>query len=157
MTHASDCATNNAPALPAAPPGSKMVQVAPDWVDLVRQWHEAFGVPVQAAPTFDQKRVDLRLDLMEEEMTEFIDACNEEDSVKVLHEAADLIYVILGAMLEFGLGQHLDAAFREVARANMSKLGADGKPIYREDGKVLKGPNFTPADIRAVLDRASVP
>lgn len=167
MNHASDCAKHNAPAMQAGPcdcqevpplfvtdghGGMRPYEPGPDWVTLVRQWHESFGVPVHETPTFVEQRIDLRTDLVLEEAQELVLACYECSPAKVLQESADLIYVIIGALHEFGLAQHLDAAFREVARANMSKLGADGKPIYREDGKVLKGPNFKPADIAAVLE-----
>lgn len=112
----------------------------------VREFHNTFGV------TLDHKMVkgdeetirlgDLRYALIEEEFRELLEADNPENFLK---EMVDLLYVLYGTAATFGWD--IDTAFNRVHQSNMSKLGADGKPIYREDGKVLKGPNYQLADL----------
>lgn len=117
---------------------------------LVAEFHRAFGHPIhEGKPSLDHDRLDLRLDLISEEYGELYVAVINEDIVEVADALADLIYVIHGFALEAGIP--LNEVVTEVHRSNMSKLGADGKPIYREDGKVLKGPNYSPPNIAAVL------
>ena len=115
-------------------------------IDMLREFHETYGVPVRATPTADTPENDLRIRLLREEPQEFIDA---GDIVEMAHELADLVYVAYGTALNHGIP--LDAVIAEVHRANMSKLDEGGRPVYREDGKVLKGPNYRPPDIRAIL------
>jgi NTP pyrophosphatase (non-canonical NTP hydrolase) len=92
----------------------------------------------------------LRLTLHQEEHDELVEAIESGDLEAIARELADVVYVAYGSA--WSLGLDLDAAIREVHRANMSKLGDDGKPVYREDGKVLKGPNFRPPDLRLALE-----
>ena len=107
----------------------------------VREFHEAFGVTNQDKPGFPDFRTRaLRIGLIEEEFDELIQADAEGDLIGVADALADLAYVVNGMALQYGID--LDACFAEVHASNMSKLGEDGKPIYREDGKVLKGPNY---------------
>jgi len=120
-------------------------------IDLVRQWHEAFGVPVLDTPQIPAGRVELRLRLLREELKEVESAIAADDVPAVLHELMDMQYVLDGMILEFGLAAHKAKAFAEVHRANMSKLDVNGKPILREDGKVLKGPLFRKANVAALL------
>jgi len=122
--------------------------------DLVKQFHESFGVPGLAEPGFpDDDRITLRLKLIDEEFGELqvalARAVEERDIIEVADAIADLLVVTYGTAHEFGIP--IDEVFEEVHASNMSKLGADGRPIYREDGKVLKGPNFRPPDIKGVL------
>lgn len=116
----------------------------------VREFHQTYGQPVGDRPGFlDNERMSLRKKLIEEEYDEFLEAVEDGDLVNAFKELADLIYVVNGVAVE--MGGNLDDVFKEVHRSNMSKLGSDGKPIYRQDGKVLKGPNYTEADIKSVL------
>lgn len=111
---------------------------------------ETFGQEVKTKPEFpDAETVQLRIELIGEELNEFWDACNEKDIVGVADALADILYVTYGAGHAFGID--LDKCFKEVQRSNMSKLGEDGKPIYREDGKVLKGPNYSEPDLKSIL------
>ena len=120
--------------------------------DKVRIFMEAFGQEVKLKPEFpDAETRKMRLDLIEEELEELKDACFNKDMVEVADALADLLYVVYGAGHAFGID--LDDSFREVHVSNMSKLGEDGKPIYREDGKVMKGPNFKPPALQEVLDK----
>lgn len=118
--------------------------------EMVKEFHETYGQPVGDEPKMlTTNRVDLRLDLIDEEVLEVKDAIDNFDLVNLAKELADLIYVVNGFAVELGID--LDAVVTEVHRSNMSKLGADGKPIYREDGKVLKGPDYFEADVETVL------
>src|SRR5687768_11386360 len=109
--------------------------------EMVREFHEAFGVANPDKPGFPGNDVrNLRLDLIDEEVGELYEAESEIDLVGVADALTDIAYVVYGMALQYGID--LDACFKEVHASNMSKLGADGKPIYREDGKVLKGPNY---------------
>jgi len=97
----------------------------------------------------DDKIVDLRLDLIDEECKELKDAVDNKDIKEVADALTDLLYVTYG--MGHALGINLDVAFNNVQASNMSKLGEDGKPIYRDDGKVLKGPNYFPPKIERAL------
>lgn len=119
--------------------------------EMVREFHEAFGLPVRDNPgeAIPWKVRQLRVDLMREEYGEYMRAETDSGSLaEVAGELADILYIAYGTAVAYGID--LEAVFREVHRANMSKL-EDGKPLYREDGKVLKGKDFRPADIAAVL------
>jgi predicted HAD superfamily Cof-like phosphohydrolase len=110
----------------------------------VREFHKAFGQALDVDSSKDEA-FDLsllRARLIREEYSEVMSAVNDEE---VLKELADLLYVVYGTAATFGWD--IDTAFNRVHESNMSKLGDDGKPIYREDGKVLKGPNYKPADL----------
>lgn len=93
----------------------------------------------------------LRYRLGKEELVEYLDACNNDDLVEVTDALADQLYILLGTMVAHGMTNIIEQVFDEVHRSNMSKLGEDGKPIYREDGKVLKGPNFSKPNIGQFL------
>ncbi|MDK3019658.1 nucleoside triphosphate pyrophosphohydrolase family protein [Pseudodonghicola flavimaris] len=122
-----------------------------DTLALVRAWHEAFGVPVAGTPGLPAQRAAMRLALLEEEVAELRAAVATGDLVEVLDALCDIQYVLDGTFLEFGLHRQKAPAMAEVHRSNMSKLGADGRPVLRADGKVLKGPAFSPPDLAAVL------
>ena len=115
-------------------------------LDMVQEFHETYGLPVETAPSIsDAKTNALRINLLAEELDELKEALEQGDVVETL---TDLQYVLDGAYLSFGLQDQKMAAFTEVHRSNMSKLGEDGKPIRREsDGKVLKGPDYFKPDL----------
>ena len=118
----------------------------------VKEFMDAFGQEVVTKPEWpDAKTMELRMDLIEEEVEEFNDACfNASGSLVDIADAlSDILYVVYGAGHAFGI--NLDECFEEVHESNMSKLGPDGNPIYRDDGKVMKGPDFKEPDIRKVL------
>ena len=125
-----------------------------DTLSIVREWHQAFDVPVQDAPTIPEARVQMRLTILEEEVAELRAAVDAGDLVEVLDALCDIQYVLDGTFLEFGLHGLKDQAMAEVHASNMSKLGADGRPVLRADGKVLKGPSFFPPDLASILARA---
>ncbi|GIH02958.1 hypothetical protein Rhe02_10250 [Rhizocola hellebori] len=117
----------------------------------VGEFHAHFGLRRQALPTADIEPglAALRVSLLEEEVGEFADATAARDIVEIADALADIVYVAYGAAITYGID--LDAVLEEVHRSNMTKLGDDGKPIYRADGKVIKSANFRPPDIRQVL------
>ena len=116
----------------------------------VREFMETFGQEVLDKPYLSTINTqNLRYELIREELQEFSDALDSEDVVGVADALTDLLYVVYGAGCAFGID--LDACFDEVHRSNMSKLGEDGAPIYREDGKVMKGPYYFPPDIKKVI------
>jgi predicted HAD superfamily Cof-like phosphohydrolase len=117
----------------------------------VAEFHVAFDLPLKATP-FRGKPEDvgsLRVELLREEFEEFKAAVEKQDVVAIADALGDIIYVAYGSALTFGID--LDAVLREVHRANMSKLGPDGMPVMREDGKVLKPATYSPPAIERVL------
>ena len=112
----------------------------------VKIFMEKFGQMVRTKPQFpDDKTMELRLDLIKEELSELEDAMKKKDLKEVADVLTDILYVTYGAGYAYGID--LDQCFKEVQRANMSKLGEDGKPIYNDQGKVMKGPNYTKPDL----------
>ncbi|WP_170331964.1 nucleoside triphosphate pyrophosphohydrolase family protein [Ruegeria arenilitoris] len=124
-----------------------------DTLAIVKEWHEAFDVPVVNAPSIPKERAQMRLAILEEEVAELRAAVEIGDLVEVLDALCDIQYVLDGTFLEFGLHSHKQDAMKEVHASNMSKLGADGRPVLREDGKVLKGPDFRQPDLARILKR----
>lgn len=126
----------------ASPLRSAAATDAPSNLDLVRDFHTAFDIPILPAPTFpSDERIEMRLRILDEERGELSEAIADRDLVEVADALTDMAYLVYGTALEFGID--LNPCFREVHRSNMSKLGHDGKPILREDGKVMKGPNYS--------------
>ena len=108
----------------------------------VKTFMETFGQIVRTKPQIpDQKTMQLRFDLIQEELNELKEAMNEKNLKEIADALTDILYVTYGAGYAYGID--LDKCFKEVQRANMSKLGKDGKPIYNEKGKVMKGPNYS--------------
>lgn len=123
-------------------------------LDAVQEFHESFGLGVSTTPKADLGKAKnaLRFELMREENEEYQEAVAANDLVEVADALGDMLYILCGTILEHGLQHKIEAVFNEIQRSNMSKLGADGKPIYREDGKVLKGPNYFKPNIKAILE-----
>jgi len=121
----------------------------------VHAFHTAFGLGIEETPTAQLTKAKnlLRFNLMKEENEEYFEAANDGDLVEVADALGDMLYILCGTILEHGMQHKIEEVFEEIQRSNMSKLGADGKPIYREDGKVLKGPNYFKPDIQAILDK----
>ena len=118
--------------------------------ELVGDFMEAFGQDVQLEPTWpDFNTRELRLELIAEELDELSDAVADRDMIQIADALTDLLYVIYGAGHSFGID--LDECFQEVHASNMSKLGENGRPIHREDGKVMKGPGYFEPGLEGVL------
>ena len=112
---------------------------------------ETFGQMVRVKPQFpDEKTMQLRLDLIKEELNELEDAMKTKNLKEIADALTDILYVTYGAGYAYGID--LDKCFQEVQRANMSKLGNDGKPIFNEKGKVMKGPNYTAPDLKKFVE-----
>lgn len=121
-----------------------------DPYNLVLEFHSLFGLPVLGSPQFPESaRRELRIKLIKEELEEFLVAEGANDLIEVADALADLVYVIYGAALEYGID--LRKVLKEVHRSNMSKVFPDGSVRYREDGKVLKPDSYSPADLKSVL------
>ena len=111
---------------------------------------KTFGQEVKNRPSLSSEKINnLRISLIEEELKEFKDALFNKDIKEVADALTDILYVTYGAGHAFGI--NLDDCFSEVQRSNMSKLGNDGKPIYNEHGKVMKGPNYFKPDLKKFL------
>jgi len=116
----------------------------------VKLFMQTFGQEVKTKPEFPSREtMELRIELISEELNELWDAFDARDIVEVADALTDILYVTYGAAHAFGID--IDKCFDEVQRSNMSKLGEDGKPIYREDGKVQKGPNYFKPDLKKIL------
>ncbi|CAM1343998.1 pyrophosphohydrolase domain-containing protein [Tenacibaculum amylolyticum] len=124
-------------------------------IQAVKAFHEAFGLGVKETPTvaIGEDRKLLRFNLMKEENEEYLEAVKNNDLVETADALGDMLYILCGTIIEHGMQYKIDEVFEEIQRSNMSKLGADGKPIHREDGKVMKGPNYFKPNIKEVLER----
>ena len=122
-------------------------------INAVKEFHLAFGLCVSEEKRGDlgeQKNL-LRFNLMKEENEEYLEAVQNNDTVEIADALGDMLYILCGTILEHGLQHKIEAVFDEIQRSNMSKLGENGKPIYREDGKVLKGPNYFKPNFEEIL------
>lgn len=121
----------------------------------VRTFHDAFGISNASGPTgaIGDRDALLRYKLIREENEEYLDAAMRGDLVEVADALGDILYILCGTLLKHGLEHKIDEVFREIQRSNMSKLDANGKPIYREDGKVLKSALYFKPDIASILEQ----
>ena len=123
-------------------------------IDAVALFHESFGLGISSVMRADLgfQKNELRFNLMDEENKEYFEAAQQGDLVEVADALGDMLYILCGTILEHGLQYKIEEVFNEIQRSNMSKLGANGRPIYREDGKVMKGPNYFKPDIEKILE-----
>ena len=123
-------------------------------LDHVEKFHDTFGIPNEYAPkaTISNDLIDLRFKLMAEENEEYLEAAKNGDLVEVADALGDMMYILCGTILSHGMQHKIEEVFEEIQRSNMSKLGEDGKPIYRADGKVLKGPNYFKPNIAKIIE-----
>lgn len=121
----------------------------------VTAFHTAFKLNMNQAPIADigEARNLLRFNLMAEENEEYLEAAQNNDLVEVADALGDMLYILCGTIIEHGMQDKIEEVFNEIQRSNMSKLGEDGRPIYREDGKVLKGPNYFKPNIASILEK----
>ena len=124
-----------------------------DKIQAVKEFHKAFKLDYLEQPkaSIGLEKNKLRFNLMREENEEYLEAANNNDIIEVADALGDMLYILCGTIIEHGMQYKIDEIFNEIQSSNMSKLGADGNPIYREDGKVLKGPNYFKPDIEGVL------
>ena len=124
-------------------------------LNAVKDFHDTFGLNYNDSPTVDlgKKIIELRFNLMKEENEEYIEAARNNDIIEIADALGDMLYILCGTIIEHGMSDIIEDVFDEIQKSNMSKLGSDGKPIYREDGKVMKGPNYFKPNIRAILKK----
>lgn len=121
-------------------------------LEKVKNFHEAFKELNAKEPTLtDVGTFHLRYRLMEEENMEYVEACIKGDLTGIADALGDQLYILCGTILKHGLQDKIEEIFDEIHRSNMSKLGEDGKPIFREDGKIMKGPKYFKPNIQQFL------
>jgi predicted HAD superfamily Cof-like phosphohydrolase len=118
----------------------------------VKDFHSSFKV--EDTQNFEKNRdiFKLRYELMKEENDEYVQACVMGDKIEIADALGDQLYVLVGTIIAHGLEDKIEDIFNEIHLSNMSKLGEDGKPVYREDGKILKGPKFFRPDLTKIMD-----
>jgi predicted HAD superfamily Cof-like phosphohydrolase len=121
----------------------------------VEEFHNAFGIGNNYEPTIElsQDEIMLRYKLMREENEEYLEAAQRGDIVEVADTLGDQLYILCGTILKHGLQHKIAEVFQEIQRSNMSKLDENGKPIYREDGKVMKSNLYFKPDIQSILEK----
>jgi predicted HAD superfamily Cof-like phosphohydrolase len=126
-----------------------------DKIDKVKLFHEVFLIGNEDTLKTDVEKstFQLRYDLMKEENEEYLEACKDGDVVEIADALGDMLYIWCGSVLKHGMQDVIEEIFNEIQRSNMSKLDADGKPIFREDGKVLKGENYFKPNIKAIIEK----
>lgn len=124
-------------------------------IEAVRKFHKAFKLSIKDQPTINiaLERKLLRYELMREENEEYLEAAKNDDLIEVADALGDMLYILCGTIIEHGMHNVIEDVFDEIQRSNMSKLGVDGEPIYREDGKVLKGPDYFKPDFGVILNK----
>lgn len=123
-------------------------------IDHVAEFHDVFQIGNESSPKVDvgSEVYMLRYNLMKEENDEYLDACRQGDLVEVADALGDQLYILCGTILKHGLQYKIEEVFDEIQRSNMSKLDSNGRPIFREDGKILKGQNYFKPNIKKILD-----
>lgn len=124
-------------------------------IKAVKEFHTAFRIGHSESPVADlgETKKHLRYNLMKEENEEYLEAVLNNDLVEIADALGDMLYILCGTIIEHGLQHKIEEVFDEIQRSNMSKLDADGKPIYREDGKVMKSELYFRPDIHTILTK----
>jgi len=124
-------------------------------INAVKEFNEAFNIKYSKnlQADLDESIVELRYRLMQEENNEYLEAARNKDLVEIADALGDKLYILCGTILAHGLQDKIVEVFDEIQRSNMSKLSADGLPVIREDGKILKGPNYFKPNIKSILEK----
>ena len=124
-------------------------------IDAVKDFNEAFKIKYSKnqKADLDESTIELRYRLMQEENDEYLEAARKKDLVEIADALGDKLYILCGTILAHGLQDKIVEVFDEIQRSNMSKLSADGTPVIREDGKILKGPNYFKPNIKSILEK----
>ena len=122
-------------------------------IEHVCKFHDSFGIKNNYSPAgkIHKDVFLLRHRLMTEENEEYLEACKNGDLIEIADALGDMMYILCGTILSHGLQDRIEDIFEEIQRSNMSKLDSEGNPIYREDGKIMKGPNYFKPDIQRYL------
>ncbi len=125
-----------------------------DKINRVKEFHDTFGLDYKTEPSsaVSERIVELRHRLMEEENDEYLEACKEGNLTLIADALGDKMYILFGTIIAHGLQDKIEEVFDEIHRSNMSKLDENGKPIYREDGKILKSQKYFKPDIKSILE-----
>ena len=123
-------------------------------INSVKIFHEVYKLSYKDSPVADIgiEKINLRFKLMAEENQEYFEAAKNNDIVEVADALGDMLYILCGTIIEHGMQDKIEEIFDEIQKSNLSKLGDDGKPIYRNDGKVMKGPNYFKPKISEILN-----
>jgi predicted HAD superfamily Cof-like phosphohydrolase len=123
-------------------------------IDLVTEFHKIFRIGYSDNPIADlgESKNVLRYNLMKEENEEYLEAVQNNDLIEIADALGDMMYILCGTIIEHGLQHKIEAIFDEIQRSNMSKLDELGNPIYRDDGKVMKGSNYFKPDFSKILE-----
>lgn len=124
-------------------------------IESVKEFHEVFKIGSRETPTatISEAEYTLRYNLMKEENEEYLDACKKGDLVEIADALGDKLYILFGSILKHGLQHKIEEVYDEIHRSNMSKLDENGKPIFREDGKILKSNLYFKPNIAKVLEQ----
>ncbi len=122
-------------------------------INSVKEFHTAFKIGHSEIPiaNLGESKHTLRYNLMKEENEEYLEAVKNNDLIEIADALGDMMYILCGTIIEHGLQHKIEEVFDEIQRSNMSKLGENGQPIYREDGKVMKGPNYFIPDFSKII------
>ena len=126
-----------------------------DKINKVKEFHHTFGLDYHESPNalVEERIVQLRHRLMQEENDEYLEACEQQDLTLIADALGDKLYILFGTIIAHGLQYKIEEVFDEIHRSNMSKLNEQGKPIYREDGKILKSNRYFLPDMKGVLEK----
>ena len=124
-------------------------------IEQVKEFADTFNIEYSdnMNTNIDESIIDLRFRLMQEENLEYLEAAKNKDIVEIADALGDILYILCGTILTHGLQHKIVEVFDEIQRSNMSKLDVNGKPVFREDGKILKGPNYFQPKIKEILDK----
>ena len=124
-------------------------------IEKVKEFADTFNIKYSddMNVNIDESTIDLRFRLMQEENLEYLEAAKNKDIVEVADALGDILYILCGTILTHGLQHKIVEVFNEIQRSNMSKLDINGKPVFREDGKILKGPNYFQPNIKEILEK----
>ena len=124
-------------------------------IEQVKEFADTFNIKYSddMNVNIDESTIDLRFRLMQEENLEYLEAAKNKDIVEIADALGDILYILCGTILTHGLQHKIVEVFDEIQRSNMSKLDANGKPVFREDGKILKGPHYFQPKIKEILDK----
>src|ERR1041384_8819359 len=123
-------------------------------INSVGEFHEVFKIGnAEGLTLIDEKNYTLRYDLLKEENDEYLEAAKRGDLVEIADALGDLLYITFGTILKHGLQHKIEEVYDEIHRSNMSKLDANGLPIFREDGKILKSELYFKPDIKSILEK----
>lgn len=123
-------------------------------IECVEEFHKIYklGNSDKIIGKLENQKENLRYELMKEENEEYLEAAKNGDAVEVADALGDMLYILCGTIIEHGMQHVIEEVFEEIHRSNLSKLDENGNPIYREDGKVIKGPNYFPPNIEKIIN-----